>query len=558
MLLTIPAIAALVALLILYSFETNAVIEDSKKAFYDEAFTSTAAILNADRDLYQAQISEKNLYYNAGKLSSSDTEALVSDFEENAEQARDRISTAIENVQNNRELYEVFAHSTSNTTLAQLSDIFDAAYSEWLAAYDINQLKGDMVLRDSKFETAREQINLMTELLEEYAKHKSEDIIAEVNLSVKTATIVVGAVIFVITLIAINIIFNMRTGIKKLTEINLRISQGELDIGIENKYFTRDEIGQLYSATSQILLRLKEYIKYINEISLVLGRMAEGEIHVELEQEYVGEFKQLKTALLTISAGLHEALSSINESADQVRVGAEQVSDAAQALSVGATEQASSTEELAASINEVSNQVTDNSTNASKARELAKRVSQEVDRGSVQMNQMITAMNSISQSSEEIKKIIKTIDDIAFQTNILALNAAVEAARAGNEGKGFAVVADEVRNLAAKSAEAAKTTEALIEMSIAKIEEGAKFANSTAKSLDEIVHSVNETSTLIDRIDDATAQQAQAIFQISQGINHISSVVQTNSATAEESAATSEELAGQADMLTREVGKFKL
>jgi methyl-accepting chemotaxis protein len=391
-----------------------------------------------------------------------------------------------------------------------------------------------------------------------YAEKSSGDILTDTNESIRLSALVVGAIILLVTIFAIYLIVSLKKNIKYATGITQRIAYGELSMKIDSKRLTKAEIGQLIRSTGQILTRLNDYVAYIDEISLVLGQMSKGDMRISLNQEYVGEFEVIKDGLNGITSSLNQTLSQINEAAAQVNNGAAQVSDAAQALAAGSTEQATSTEQLAATINDVSVQVSDNAQSATKARKLAEKASAEVSRGNEQMQHMITAMNDINSSSSQINKIIRVIDDIAFQTNILALNAAVEAARAGVAGKGFAVVADEVRNLAGKSAEAAKTTAALIETSISKVSEGMKLADSTAQSLQEIVNSVSETEKLIDMIDKASGQQATALRQISEGISQISNVIQTNSATAEQIAATSEELSGQASMLKEGVGKFIL
>jgi methyl-accepting chemotaxis protein len=248
----------------------------------------------------------------------------------------------------------------------------------------------------------------------------------------------------------------------------------------------------------------------------------------------------------------------INESADQVSSGAGQVSSAAQALSQGATEQASSIQQLSASITEIAGEVNKNAYDASTANTLSLQASAEVERGNEHMKKMTSAMSDISDSSNEIGKIIKTIEDIAFQTNILSLNAAVEAARAGVAGRGFAVVADEVRNLANKSAEAAKNTTALIESSIQAVKSGTKIANETATSLNAIIEGTKKTAELVGEISKASNNQATSINQITLGVDQISAVVQTNSATSEESAATSEELSAQAQALKSMLSALKL
>jgi methyl-accepting chemotaxis protein len=316
-----------------------------------------------------------------------------------------------------------------------------------------------------------------------------------------------------------------------------------------------NEIGVLSQAFSNTIDTL---VGYIGEISIVLDSLAEGDCTVETHEDYKGDFVSIKTALNAIISNLNRMFSDINQSADQVASGADQVSSGAQALSQGATEQASSIEELSASITEIAGQVNQNATNSAAANKLSIEASAEVTRGNDQMQQMIGAMVEISESSKQIGKIIKTIEDIAFQTNILALNAAVEAARAGTAGKGFAVVADEVRNLASKSAEAAKNTTVLIEGSMKAVENGTKIADETGKSLSVIIEGVQKTSDLIAEISRSSNEQATSINQVTQGVDQISAVVQTNSATSEESAATSEELSGQAQVLKNTLAFLKL
>ena len=344
--------------------------------------------------------------------------------------------------------------------------------------------------------------------------------------------------------------------IVKLSKSVERMSQGALDEKITVKDQT--EIGALAKSLESLGEQLKNYKLYIGEISQVLNQMSEGELSISLQHEYNGEFACIKAALNALSGKLTDLIGNIQTSSERVSEFAGNVANSAQSLSQGSIEQAGSIEQLSERIRAISDHVEKSAENTKLANAEAHSTQGEVEKADQQMQKMQKAMEEISDKSGEISKIIKTIDDIAFQTNILALNAAIEAARAGTYGKGFAVVADEVGNLAQKSADAAKDTTTLIEETVRAVEEGAKLAEHTAVSLQHVVKGSGQVNDLVNEIAKATEEQAKAVSDVREGISSISDVVQRNTATAEESGAASEELNQEAKALEKQVAEFKI
>ena len=365
------------------------------------------------------------------------------------------------------------------------------------------------------------------------------------------------SVVGLLILIAISF-FLIKRALNPLQGIALAgkaVAEGNFDVKVS--YDRQDEIGDLAAAIQSVMQHVREII---SDLSDKLSELAKGNFRVSLEntEQYPGAYRPLLNSLQEISNDLNKTMAEIKTSAREVNAGAEQVSSGAQGLSQGATEQASSIEELSATVNDISEHIKKTAENTRLANTEAQNAGKEVSHSDKQMQQMKAAMENINQKSGEISKIIKTIDDIAFQTNILALNAAIEAARAGVAGKGFAVVADEVGNLAQKSANAAKDTTMLIEETLQAVEQGTVLADSTAESLQRVVTGTGKVTELVNQIAEASVEQSRAVEQVSTGIDQISSVVQSNTATAEESAAASEELSGQANILNELVGRFQL
>ena len=344
--------------------------------------------------------------------------------------------------------------------------------------------------------------------------------------------------------------------VKELSHVATQIAEGRLEQEIH--YHSRDELGVLAYNFNQVTIRLRGYIKYINEISEKLMEIASGNLAFTLENDYDGEFEKIKISLEKISYSLNNIIGQLNNTSKEVAAGAEQISNGAMALSQGSIEQSASVETLAGHISLMSGSVSETARNAQEASNISQEVRNRLLESNDKMQHMTMVIQKACDKSSEIHHIVKTIEDIAFQTNILALNASVEASRAGDAGKGFAVVAGEVRMLAAKSSEAAQETSSLLGETVISMEEGMNEAKSTTNSILELVKQADGMDGLVCNIADNTRKQAGDAAEIQLGIEQISSVVQSNASTAERNAAASEELSGQAEMLKNMAGRFKL
>lgn len=398
--------------------------------------------------------------------------------------------------------------------------------------------------------TAAEANNAIIAVVDEMKQEseaKNKSISSEVTFLIMLIAVicVIGAVVAM--LYSVTLIRAISNPVAQLSAAAKKLAKGDVDVELHK--VSNDDLGILMDNFLEMAASIRAQAEIADEI-------AEGNLTVAVQPRSAEDL--LGNALSLLVKDNDSILSNVKDSTMQVTVGADEVAAASQALAQGATEQASALEEVTASMNEISQHTKTNATQANEANERVISVKDMAETGNDQMKSLIGAMNDINESSETISKILKTIDSIAFQTNILALNAAVEAARAGVHGKGFAVVAEEVRNLAAKSASAASETAEIIEDTIRKVSNGTQIAEATAKSLDEIVGSIDRIVDLIGAIASASNEQATAVSQVDQAISQVSQVVQTNSATSEQCAASSAELSSQAANLRTLVAHFKL
>ncbi|MDX9871218.1 MAG: methyl-accepting chemotaxis protein [Clostridia bacterium] len=463
--------------------------------------------------------------------------------------------------------FDIYAGNQRDTSrdakIAELRELFSKAGGtrKEMAALMKNPTEENIALAQKMFEdeyipTMDKSAAIMIEF-SDTAEARAAQQTADANATTKLAwmiLIICGTASVLLTIVVIIAIRkSILTPVKEIVAVYTEIAKGNKQVNIA--YESKDEMGQM---AALIRAANENEGRIIGDVIDKFTKMSQGDLRIRIDQEYPGDFVVIKQTIENTVAALNQTMHTINTAAEQVSTGAAQVASGAQALASGSTEQASSVEELSVSITKIAEQATENSAHVKSATRYVEESVSGVKTGNEHMEQLTEAMSNIGSASDQITKITKAIEDIAFQTNILALNAAIEAARAGNAGRGFAVVADEVRNLAAKSAEAAQQTAELIQASVATVAEGAEITAKTAQILHEVGEKAQMVNESIVKIDAASTEQAVAIEQIKQGLNQVSSVVQTNAATAEENSATSEEMSAQAATLREEVGKFKL
>ncbi len=519
---------------------------DKYSEFYNVGYQVTNRVMDMRRGL---QIIVKDLSFITIEQDESKAESYLSDLNKEMTLMEDNATWLFQNFEGDAALLDAFKVSMTKAVEMQEA-VIELSNTDMQAAQT-------MLLSEyqSMVEEAVSTLIKISDSAAGSAQTDYEETVSMQDMLVVAQLSLAGGALLITLILSTYLTRSIVRPVRELETAASKIVSGDFDINIA--YKSKDELGSLANAFRNMAAILGDVI---SDASRLLEEMANGnfDVRTQAEERYVGRCQNLLLSIRKLNRDLSSTMGQINRSADQVASGAGQVSCGAQALAQGATEQAAAVEELAATITGISKQVKETAENARNAKSQSSMAGDEVEECNRQMHDMMAAMEEITRTSDEIGKIIKTIEDISFQTNILALNAAVEAARAGEAGKGFAVVAEEVRSLANKSTVASNDTAVLIESSIAAVSRGKEIAGETANSLSKVVEEVRTAAATVDKIADAAEEQAGAVEQVTVGVDQISSVVQTNSATSEQSAAASAELSNQAEVLKGLVAKFKL
>jgi methyl-accepting chemotaxis protein len=564
-LLITPSILALILLLLLFIYRTTDISNYTKTSYYDEVFVSTALILNADRDFYQASIAEKELVLSGSTLPDQRKEELMTEYNENITQTLDRIKQAIDNISGNEELYSQFAHSESKHTLKQLSDSFNGDFKAWQESFDATSLTGDIDAHLAAFDTAREDINEMTELLEQYGEYSSVSIEKSVTSNIITLSIIITLVILIILLFAAVIVQYLKKSILNITKDMNTLANNDLTFE-PYQLKTKDEIGTLSSSVNTLITSLREIVHLLDNTST---KLTDSSTSMRLNSD------EITTSMNEIA----NTVGEIAESAGHQASDAEQVAREFDNLGLVIQQNSDSAKKLSGASHEIQKISKDGLTAVTDLSHITENNQKSFDL-------IFDTIRNTNESASKIGEVSNIIASIAQQTNLLALNAAIEAARAGEAGKGFAVVAEEIRKLAEQSSDSTSSIHSILEVLQDNITSANTQSSQVREAVDLQVRSVNETkeryvsivSTLetvnqeIDMLDSVSQEMNQSRLKVVDIISSLSAIAQENAASTEETSATTEEVlasmitindvVGDVDRLSKElkdvIKKFKI